>query len=83
VFEILGKSMNVSISGDITHFERRIENWMNLRHPCISSTTIFGLCFTVRTYFSITRMVDSDSESESDSWYCAEHAIYTQFWIVA
>jgi serine/threonine protein kinase len=30
-----------SISDDIAHVERRIENLMNLRHPCISSTIGF------------------------------------------
>jgi serine/threonine protein kinase len=37
-FEIVVKSMNVSVSVDIAHLERKIENLMNLRHPCISST---------------------------------------------
>jgi serine/threonine protein kinase len=36
--EIIVKSMNVSVCVDIAHVERRIENLMNLRHPCISST---------------------------------------------
>jgi serine/threonine protein kinase len=36
-FEIIVKSMNVSISDDITRLDRIIENLMNLRHPCISS----------------------------------------------
>jgi serine/threonine protein kinase len=37
-FYVVVKSMKVSVSVDITHVERRIENLMNLRHPCISST---------------------------------------------
>jgi hypothetical protein len=36
--EIIVKSMEVSVCVDIAHLERRIENLMNLRHPCISST---------------------------------------------
>jgi serine/threonine protein kinase len=36
-FEIVVKSMSVSISDDIAHLERRIANLMNLRHPCISN----------------------------------------------
>jgi hypothetical protein len=35
-FEIVVKSMNVSVSIDIVRLERNIENLMNLRHPCIS-----------------------------------------------
>jgi hypothetical protein len=30
--------MKVSIDVDIVHYESRIENLMNLRHPCISGT---------------------------------------------
>jgi serine/threonine protein kinase len=37
-FDIIVKSMNVSVFVDIAHVEIRIENLMNLRHPCISST---------------------------------------------
>jgi serine/threonine protein kinase len=37
-FEVIVKSMNRSVCVDIAHLERRIENLMNLRHPCISST---------------------------------------------
>jgi hypothetical protein len=37
-FDIIGKSMNVSVGVVLAHFERRIENLMNLRHPCISRT---------------------------------------------
>jgi hypothetical protein len=37
-FYIIVKSMNVSMGVDIAHVERQIENLMNLRHPCISST---------------------------------------------
>jgi serine/threonine protein kinase len=36
-FEIVVKSMNVSVCIDIAHLDRNIENMMNLRHPCISS----------------------------------------------
>jgi hypothetical protein len=36
-FEIIVKSMHVSICDDIAHHEMMIENLMNLRHPCISS----------------------------------------------
>jgi serine/threonine protein kinase len=37
-FEIVVKSMNVSVCDDIIRIESRIEKLMNLRHPCISST---------------------------------------------
>jgi hypothetical protein len=37
-FEIHVKSINISICDDIAHLEMKIENLMNLRHPCISST---------------------------------------------
>jgi hypothetical protein len=37
-FEIIVKSMKVSASVDIAHFERKMENLMNLRHPGISCT---------------------------------------------
>jgi serine/threonine protein kinase len=37
-FEIIVKSMNVSVCIDIAHLESKIENLMNLRHPCISCT---------------------------------------------
>jgi serine/threonine protein kinase len=36
-FEIITKSMNVSVCVDMAPLEERIENLMNLRHPCISS----------------------------------------------
>jgi serine/threonine protein kinase len=36
--EIIVKSIDVSVCVDIAHLEKRIENLMNLRHPCISST---------------------------------------------
>jgi hypothetical protein len=35
---ILVKSINISISDDTAHLEMKIENMMNLRHPCISNT---------------------------------------------
>jgi serine/threonine protein kinase len=37
-FDIIVKSMNVSVSVDIARVEKTIEKLMNLRHPCISST---------------------------------------------
>jgi serine/threonine protein kinase len=37
-FEIVVKSMKVSVNADIADIERRIENLMNLRHRCISGT---------------------------------------------
>jgi hypothetical protein len=37
-FEIVVKSMNGSVCDDIAHLESKIENLLNLRHPCISST---------------------------------------------
>jgi serine/threonine protein kinase len=37
-FDILVKSMNISLNDDIAPLERTIEKLMNLRHPCISST---------------------------------------------
>jgi hypothetical protein len=37
-FEILVKSMKVSVCIDIAHLESKLENMMNLRHACISST---------------------------------------------
>jgi hypothetical protein len=37
-FGIILKSMNVSVSDDIAHLESKIENLINLRHPCISCT---------------------------------------------
>jgi serine/threonine protein kinase len=42
-FEIVVKSMNVSAGVDVAHVERRIENLMNLRHPCILG--IIGVIF--------------------------------------
>jgi hypothetical protein len=32
--------MNVSVCDDIIRLESKIENLMNLRHPCISSTML-------------------------------------------
>jgi serine/threonine protein kinase len=43
VFEFVVKSMNVSVSIDIAHVESKIENLMNLRHPCILG--IIGVIF--------------------------------------
>jgi hypothetical protein len=37
-FEIIMKSINVSVCVDIAHLESKIENFMNLRHRCISGT---------------------------------------------
>jgi serine/threonine protein kinase len=37
-FEIIVKSMNISVCDNNAHLETKIENLMNLRHPCISST---------------------------------------------
>jgi serine/threonine protein kinase len=37
-FEIIVKSTNVSVCIDIAHVEPKMENLMNLRHPCISCT---------------------------------------------
>jgi serine/threonine protein kinase len=45
-FEVIVKSMNVSVRVDIAHVERKIENLMNLRHPCISRT--IGVIFRSR-----------------------------------
>jgi hypothetical protein len=35
-FDLIVKSMNVSVLVDVAHLQRTIENLMNLRHPCIS-----------------------------------------------
>jgi serine/threonine protein kinase len=37
-FDIIVKSMKLFVNVDIAHVERKLENLMNLRHPCISST---------------------------------------------
>jgi serine/threonine protein kinase len=42
-FEIIVKSMNVSVCLGIAHLERTMENLINLRHPCISS--LIGVIF--------------------------------------
>jgi serine/threonine protein kinase len=35
-FEIVVKSINITVSVNIVHLDRTIENLLNLRHPCIS-----------------------------------------------
>jgi hypothetical protein len=40
-FEIVVKSLDLSVCDEIPNLESAIENLMNLRHPCISSTIGF------------------------------------------
>jgi hypothetical protein len=72
-FEILVKSMNVAVGIDIAHLEKRIENLMNLRYPCISSA--IGVVLPsrlrelqiIRQYFGGVSM--SEVLSASPEWW--------------
>jgi serine/threonine protein kinase len=71
--EIVVKSMKVSVCVNIAHLESKIENLMNLRHPCISST--IGVVLPsplqelqiVRKYSSDGSL--SDIKSASAEWW--------------
>jgi serine/threonine protein kinase len=72
-FEIVVKSMKVSVNVDIAHFERRIENLMNLRHPCISGTIGVNLRLGLQE-LTIVRMYSvggslSEVISTSPEWW--------------
>jgi serine/threonine protein kinase len=60
-FEIVAKSINVSICIDIVTIERIIENLMNLRHPCISGT----IGIVLRSRFHELQIVREYSSGDS------------------